>query len=162
RLVEKSRLTHAIGVHVHQSRHDDRRIHGGLPHFSQVDVMRLARLLFKPKWQDKKLAVRSSAVAFRDRPDLVPRLPPPGRGDHDAAVRLAALKRLNDYENWRERSTADPERVVRDNARNTYLALLCAATHEPPLARRIAELDTLSADELERVAASSVDRELRK
>ena len=124
--------------------------------------MRLARFLFKPKWQDKDVAVRRSAVASSDDPELIAALPRLVREDGDAAVRLAALKRLNDYENWRERSTADPERVVRDNARNTYLALLCAATREPPLARRIAELDTLSADELERVATSSIDRELRK
>jgi exonuclease SbcC len=123
--------------------------------------MRLAQLLFKPRWQDKSAAIRRTAVATSDDTALVAALPHLVREDPDPTVRLAALKRLNDYENWRERSTGDADPAVRETCRNSYLALLCAATSQPPLARRIAELDTLSAEELERVATGSVDRELR-
>ena len=123
--------------------------------------MRLAQLLFKPKWQDKDAAVRRAAVSAGDDRELIAALPRLVREDPDASVRLAALKRLNDYENWRERSTGDPDPGVRVACRNTYVTLLCAAATQPPLARRIAELDTLTPDELERVATTSVDRELR-
>ena len=123
--------------------------------------MRLARLLFKPKWQDKDAAIRRAAVAADHDVELLEALPRLVREDPDAAVRLAALKRLNDYENWRERSTGDADRSVRDTCRQTYIALLCAATSQPPLARRIAELDTLAPEELERVATTSLDRDLR-
>ena len=105
-------------------------------------------------------AIRRTAVATGDDTDLIRAAATRSRRP-DAGVRLAALKRLNDYENWRERSTGDADGAVRETCRNSYLALLCAATSQPPLARRIAELDTLSVEGLERVATSSVDRELR-
>ena len=44
------------------------------------------------------------AVATDNDPDLIAALPELLRSDPDASVRLAALKRLDDYEFWRERS----------------------------------------------------------
>ena len=123
--------------------------------------MRLAKLLFKPKWQDKNANVRRDAVASARDAELIEALPQLLREDADAGVRLAALKRLNDYENWRERSTADADKGVRDAARSAYLGLLCAAGEQPTLKRRIAELETLSPDEIERVATTAQTRELR-
>jgi hypothetical protein len=124
--------------------------------------MNLARLLFKPKWQDKNADVRRAAVASANDAELVAALPQIARADTDAGVRLAALKRLGDYEAWRERSTGDTDAGVRRTARDTYLALLCSNdARVPALTRRIAELDTLSAEELERVATQATDRELR-
>src|SRR4051812_45379982 len=110
--------------------------------------MRLARLLFKPKWQDKEAALRRAAGISPHDPEMIEALPQLLREDPDAGVRLAALRRLNDYEHWRERSTADAEKGVRDTARNTYLAMLCAGGSAPSLQRRIAELETLAADEI--------------
>src|SRR4051795_2302356 len=92
---------------------------------------------------------------------MIEALPQLLREDPDAGVRLAALRRLNDYEHWRERSTADAEKGVRDTARNTYLAMLCAGGSAPSLQRRIAELETLAADEIERVATQATIRDLR-
>ncbi|HEX3895940.1 MAG TPA: hypothetical protein VHW73_07000, partial [Rudaea sp.] len=69
--------------------------------------MKLAKLLFKPKWQEKNTEVRRIAVATENDPDLIAALPELLRSDPDASVRLAALKRLDDYEFWRERSTND-------------------------------------------------------
>ena len=125
--------------------------------------MRLSRLLFKPKWQDKDAAVRRSAVATDSDAELLAALPELVRADPDAGVRVAALKRLNDYECWRGRSTGDADESVRRSARAAYLALLCAnAAGVPPLSRQIAELDTLSAEEIDKVATTAVHRELRQ
>jgi hypothetical protein len=124
--------------------------------------MSLARLLFKPKWQDKNADVRRAAVAADADPDLIAALPQLVREDADANVRVAALKRLDDYEAWRERSTGDADPAVRRIARDAYLHLLCSNTARvPALARRVAELDTLSAEEIEKVAAQAADRDLR-
>lgn len=124
--------------------------------------MKLARLLFKPKWQDKDARVRRVAVAEEQASELVDSLPLIARSDEDAGVRIAALRRLADYEAWRERSTGDADGEVRRVAREAYVALLCSATPKlPTLARRIAELDTLSAAEIERVASRATDRDLR-
>lgn len=124
--------------------------------------MNLARLLFKPKWQDKNSEVRRAAIGTDDDMELLAALPQIARSDNDAGVRLAALKRLNDYEAWRERSTADSVGEVRHSARSAYLALLCSVdARVPALSRRIAELDTLSGEEMEKVASQASDRELR-
>lgn len=124
--------------------------------------MKISRLLFKPKWQDKEAAVRLAAVAADTDAELQTALPELTRSDPDARVRLAALKRLNDYERWRERSTGDADAEVRRAARTAYIALLCSdAAGNPPLRRRISELETLSPAEIETVATSARDRELR-
>src|SRR5262249_14314563 len=125
--------------------------------------MKLAKLLFKPKWQDKDVSVRRAAVAGESDPDLLAALPQIARTDGDASVRLAALKRINDYESWRERSTGDSDAGLRRIARSAYVSMLCTAAdaHAPSLQRRIAELDTLDADEIETVASEARDRDLR-
>ena len=124
--------------------------------------MNLARMLFKSKWQDKNPEVRRVAVATDSDAELITSLPQIARGDGDAGVRVAALKRLNEYEAWRERSTGDSDGEVRRVARNAYVALLCSNdARVPPLPRRIAELDTLSGEEMEKVTSHASDRELR-
>lgn len=124
--------------------------------------MNLARLLFKPKWQDKDPEVRRAAVATDSDADLLVALSQIARSDSDAGVRLAALKRLNDYEAWRERSTGDNDGEIRRSARSAYLTLLCSNdVRVPALPRRIAELDTLNAEEMEKIVALASDRELR-
>ena len=124
--------------------------------------MKLARLLFKPKWQDKNPDVRRRAIASDDDAELTAALPHLVRADADPGSRIAALRRLHDYEAWRERSTGDADGDVRRVAREAYLTLLCSRDERvPTLVRRIAELETLSPAEIERVAAQAVDRELR-
>src|SRR5215831_9077322 len=121
--------------------------------------MKLSRILFKPKWQDKDAATRATAVAADNDTELIAALPELTRTDPDARVRLAALKRLGDYERWRERSTADADPDVRSKARATYMAMLCSGSPAiPPLARRISELETLSPAELETVATTAATR----
>jgi hypothetical protein len=124
--------------------------------------MKLSRLLFKPRWQDNDAAVRVSAVASDSDDELIAALPELTRSDPDARVRLAALKRLGDYERWRERSTGDSDGDVRRVARSAYLSLLCSASaSRPALPRLIAELETLSAAEMETVASTAPEAELR-
>lgn len=124
--------------------------------------MKISRLLFKPKWLDKDPKIRRAAIAGDNDAELSAALPRIAREDADPGVRIAALKRLHDYEAWRERSTGDADGNVRLTARDAYLALLCSHDDRvPALARRIAELDTLSQAEIERVATQAVDRELR-
>jgi len=125
--------------------------------------MKLSRILFKPKWQDKDTSARLAAVASGNDPELIDALPELTRTDPDVRVRLAALKRLGDYERWRERSTADADPELRRVSRTTYIALLCAGGQNvPALPRLIAELDTLTATELETVATGAANRELRR
>src|SRR6185312_5727595 len=125
--------------------------------------MKLAKLLFKPKWQDKDPAARKSAIAAgSDDAEFAAALPEIARRDEDAGVRLAALQRLGDYEAWRERSTGDAQVSVRNTAREAYMAMLCSGLGAPPVARRIAELETLSEDEIERVATSAAEVALRR
>lgn len=124
--------------------------------------MKLSRILFKPKWQDKDANTRLSAIVSDADPDLIAALPELTRSDPDARIRVAALKRLGDYERWRERSTGDADAEVRRTARAAYIAMLCAgASNCPPLPRLIAELDTLSPTELETVATAATNRDLR-
>ena len=124
--------------------------------------MKLGKLLFKPKWQEKDPAIRRMAVATENDPELLTAMPELARSDPDASVRLAALKRVNDYELWRGRSTGDVDPTLRRAARTAYMQQLCAdLPGGPALARRIAEMETLSDEELEQVAISSTWRELR-
>ena len=124
--------------------------------------MKLARFLFKPRWQSKDVATRRGAVAELNDAELVAALPTIARNDTDAGVRLAALRRLNQYEAWRERSTADPDGSVRETARAAYVAMLTGSSAGlPPLERRIAELDTLAGEEIERVVTQGTDPALR-
>src|SRR5512146_1903423 len=114
--------------------------------------MKIARLLFKPTWQDKEASVRLAAVAADADPELLAALPELTRSDPDARVRLAALRRLNDYERWRERSTGDADADVPRVAHTAYITLLCSdAAGNPPLPRRNSEIDTHSPAEIETI-----------
>lgn len=124
--------------------------------------MKLTRFLFKPRWQSKDVATRRGAVSELNDAELVAALPSIARNDVDAGVRLAALRRINQYEAWRERSTADADQQVREVARTAYIAMLTGnSAGLPPLERRIAELDTLSGEEIERIAIQGLDPALR-
>ena len=124
--------------------------------------MKFLRLLIKPKWQHKDAAVRRAAVAELADPELTAALPQILRGDADPQVRLAALRRLDEYELWRERSTADADGSVRSTARAAYVQrLMGTGRNVPALERRVAELDTLSGEELEQLAAGAADTSLR-
>jgi hypothetical protein len=124
--------------------------------------MSLLSFLFKPKWQNKDAAVRREAVIGSQEAELVAALPQLLRDDPDAGVRLAALRRLDEYELWRERSTADAAGEVRTAARAAYLQrLVNGAGGMPALERRVAELDTLSGEELEQVLTGAKDTGLR-
>lgn len=125
--------------------------------------MKISRILFKPKWQDKDAGVRRRAVAHAEAAELWSALPEISRADTDATVRLAALRRLDDFELWRERALADADDGLRKAARSAYLERLCAADDRPPaLSQRQAELDALTAVEIEHLACHAQSRDLRQ
>lgn len=124
--------------------------------------MKLSQLLFKPKWQDKDPGVRRVAVAGDSDSELLASLPELARNDADAGVRLAAMKRLNLFELWRDRAQHDGNDAVRRSAREAWINLICSGdVNSPPLAMRMAELAALDESELERVASSTAPASLR-
>lgn len=124
--------------------------------------MKLTQLLFKPKWQDKDPGVRRAAVAGDSDAELLAALPALARDDSDAGVRLAAMKRLNLFELWRDRAQHDANDEVRRSAREAWLNLMCSAdASSPPLPMRVVELDALGEDDIERIASSTAPASLR-
>ncbi len=124
--------------------------------------MKLTQLLFKPKWQDKDPGVRRAAVAGDSDAQLLAILPELARNDADAGVRLVAMKRLNHFELWHDRSQHDSSDEVRRSAREAWLNLMCSTdANSPPLALRMAELAALDESDLERVASSAAPASLR-
>ena len=96
--------------------------------------------------------MRLTAVAADHDPELLAALPEIARSDPDARVRLAALKRLDDYEPGANVPPATAM-AIPPHCAGTYIALLCSdAACNPTLRRRISELDTLSTAEIEKVA----------
>ncbi|MGA9334669.1 MAG: DUF349 domain-containing protein [Rudaea sp.] len=124
--------------------------------------MKLSQLLFKPKWQDKDPGVRRASVAGDSDAELLASLPELARNDADGGVRLAALKRLNLFELWRDRSQHDANDDVRKSAREACLNLMCSPdVDSPPLAMRMQELAAFDEDDLERIASSAAPTSLR-
>lgn len=124
--------------------------------------MKFSTLLFKPKWQDRDAGVRRQAVAGGSETELLAALPELARSDPDAGVRLAALRRLDDFGLWRERCSTDSDPALREAARHAYLERLCAAADDPPApAQRLSELESLSSEEIEQVAMRAQASELR-
>lgn len=124
--------------------------------------MKLTQLLFKPNWQDKNPAVRRMAVISDSDPALLEILPELARTDVDADVRLAAMKRLNHFELWRDRAQHDTNEIVRKSAHEAHVNLMCSAdAGSPPLSLRMVELDSFEQEALERIAASAAPEALR-
>lgn len=84
----------------------------------------LKELLFKPKWENKKASVRLMAVSHSRDPRLIAKLDDIARNDDDAAVRLAALRRVTDIYilmcAW-----DDPDSSIAELARQRFLEHLC-------------------------------------
>jgi hypothetical protein len=124
--------------------------------------VKIARLLFKPRWQDKDAQVRRQAIADGDDPVMLAALPDLACADPDAGVRLAALRRADDFELWRSRSQADDDAQVRVQARSAYLDALCGSADRPPaMPQRVADLEQLAAREIEHLARHAKAAELR-
>ncbi|MGE4358970.1 MAG: hypothetical protein AB7D30_03915, partial [Lysobacteraceae bacterium] len=96
-------------------------------------------LLRKPAWEHKDAARRAAAVAGEEHPDLIARLPDLARNDPDPAVRLAAVRRIDDLSLLGDRSRNDDAATVREAARQRYIQrLLDARVPEPERERVLA------------------------
>ncbi len=96
-------------------------------------------LLRKPAWEHKDAARRAAAVAGGEHPDLIARLPDLARTDPDPAVRLAAVRRIDDLSLLGDRSRNDDAATVREAARQRYIQrLLDARVPEPERERVLA------------------------
>lgn len=125
---------------------------------------KFSQLLFKPKWQHKDAAIRRSAVQDAQHHALVQELPRIAREDEDQRVRLAALRRVNDFSLYRDRASNDPDQALRSVARTQYLGMLCGEVPvELETHARLRELGIIEANEdIEHIAIHARDVALRR
>lgn len=123
--------------------------------------MSLFSLLQKPAWQHRDPDRRAAAVASDGHPELIARLSALARGDAAPQVRLAALRRIDDFAVIAELAGNDPDTGVRALARQRYLkALLDDAT---PMATREAAIGAeADAEVLAEIAQQANDAPLRR
>lgn len=94
--------------------------------------MTLRSLLFKPNWQHKDAAIRLTAINGDDDPQMLDALPAIARGDSDARVRLAALRRSGDAGLAQAMAKDDADADVRSKARTLWLDMLCGRDDAAP------------------------------
>lgn len=111
----------------------------------------------KPAWQSKDAGRRAEAVASDSDPELIAALPGIAGEDADAGVRRSALRRLDAPAMWAKAMLADPDPVLREQAREAWLAAVAGG--RCPI--DAAAWDALLPAELERLAARGVPAEVR-
>lgn len=122
--------------------------------------MNFFKFLFGSKWKSKNSTTPSKIAADRvNSPENVASLPRLVREDPDVSIRMAALNRLDDFEVYRERSIVDSDTNLRRHARERYLASF--ADNKIPLEQRIRQLVALEPNEIERIAQTATETELR-
>ena len=125
---------------------------------------KFTELLFKPKWQHKDAAIRRIAVQEAQHQALLHELPRIAREDEDHRVRLAALRRVNDFSLYRDRAGNDPDPALRSVARTQYLGMLCGELPaELEINARLRELGIIEVNEdIEHIAIRAKDIVLRR
>lgn len=125
---------------------------------------KFTELLFKPKWQHKDAAIRRIAVQEAQHQALLHELPRIAREDEDHRVRLAALRRVNDFSLYRDRAGNDPDPALRSVARTQYLGMLCGELPaELEINARLRELGIIEINEdIEHIAIRAKDVVLRR
>jgi exonuclease SbcC len=125
---------------------------------------KFTELLFKPKWQHKDAAIRRIAVQEAQHQALLHELPRIAREDEDHRVRLAALRRVNDFSLYRDRAGNDPDPALRSVARTQYLGMLCGELPaEIETNARLRELGIIEINEdIEHIAIRAKDVVLRR
>ena len=125
--------------------------------------MSLKERLFGPAWENKDADARRRAVGEESDPRLVRRLPEIAAGDPEPAVRLAALKRLNDETAWLRARSEDSDPGIRDQADRALLQLVGRAAATDGVEARLEWLSAIEApDALRRVAEHAADTALRR
>lgn len=124
--------------------------------------MSLKELIFKPRWQHKNPAVRASAVASESDPRLIEALESIAGNDEDAAVRLAAVRRLEDPMVLLSLVQSEPDDSVREHLMRT-LRQFMSGHARCDVADRLAIFQALADPELsEWLVGKARDTELRR
>ncbi|MCB1606538.1 MAG: DUF349 domain-containing protein [Xanthomonadales bacterium] len=89
--------------------------------------MSLFKRLFKPAWQSSDSNRRATAVQSLKDPDLLGALPTIATQDDSAAVRRAAIWRMNDLGLFADRSRHDADERLRADARKRFVQGLVEA-----------------------------------
>ncbi len=125
--------------------------------------MNLKDRLFKKPWQHKDAERRAEAVRDSDDPELLQALAELSRSDEAAAVRLAALRRINQESEWLAARAREQDATIR-SAADVFLAReLCRRSGDDHLEARLAWLASIEAAELlRRLAVEAVDLPVRR
>lgn len=118
---------------------------------------------FKPKWQHKDPDVRRQALSDLDASDPAQRalLQELAQRDASADVRLAALRRVDDPQWWREAAQRDEAPEVRERAWERYVKLF-AGEGSWPLEERLSRLASESDRLVEHVLRHGREADLRR
>ncbi len=123
--------------------------------------MSLKERLFGLPWEHKDTATRTRAVAEGADPRLRDALPGLAANDPEAAVRLAALKRMDDESQWLTARANDGEATVRDAADRALVRLLSKPGGDVEARQRwLNSLD--DGDRLRQVAERAADEAVRQ
>lgn len=129
--------------------------------------MKLFGLLRKPDWESKNASLRERAVARGDDPALLARLPEFAQADPEPAVRIAALRRVDDLALLERRLRGELDASVAGVARERLFALLdtradgdavalVGQLRDDPLLQRL--LESARAPALRRAALERLDK----
>lgn len=88
--------------------------------------------LFKPRWQSKDADVRRTAIVADTSAELIEALPRIARSDADAAIRMAAMKRVADVGLAQTMARDDTAADVRKAAESLWLDLMSGRHAQAP------------------------------
>lgn len=123
--------------------------------------MGILSFFLKPAWQSKDSVVRAGAIAADHTDALREALPGIALHDPVAAVRQAALQRLDDLSLYVARATQDDDAGCRAFARKHALAAIGGAL-EPAPERVLGMLKSATASEIETIAERAKSPDLRR
>jgi hypothetical protein len=125
--------------------------------------MSLTSRFFKKPWQNKNPDTRAAAVADSSDAELMQALPEIAQHDDAAAVRLAALRRIDTEPFWLDARLREQDASIREAA-DRYLRRAVTSQANPELiSERLQWLDAVDDRELLKTLAQHArDRELRE
>ena len=125
--------------------------------------MNLKSRFFKKPWQSKDASTRAEAVRDGHEPELKAELPRLAQHDESAAVRLAALKRINSEPFWLDARLREKDADILASA-DAFLAREVGKTNDETLRESrlqwLARID--GGDVIRRLAREAVDPALRR
>jgi exonuclease SbcC len=124
--------------------------------------MSLTSRFFKKPWQNKNPETRADAVAKSSDPELIEALPGIAQHDDAAAVRLAALRRIDTEPFWLDARLREQDASIREAADRYLKRAVTSRANTELIAERLQWLEALDDRELlKTLAQKAQDRELR-